>query len=194
MSNLENTKCPEGTSRPESKKKMLLHICCAGCGVYVSQVLKEDYDLSLFFYNPSIYPKEEYLKREEEVKKLADRFNLKLIVGDYDHGAWLKKVRGLEKEKEKGARCMICYFDRMEKTVLYAQENNFDIFTTTLTVSPHKLAKNILRIGDNLSKKYNIEFLAQDFKKKDGFKKASALSKELGLYRQNYCGCEFSRY
>jgi len=187
MSNLKNIECLEG------KKKLLLHICCAGCGVYVSQVLNKEYDLTLFFYNPNIFPEEEYKKREEEVRNLAKRFNLKLIVDDYNHNLWLEKVKGLEKERERGARCMICYFDRMDRTAQYAQKNNFDIFTTTLTVSPHKLASSILRIGENLSKKYKVEFLAQDFKKKDGFKKASALSKELGLYRQNYCGCEFSR-
>ena len=187
MSNLKNTKCPEG------KKKLLLHICCAGCGVYVSQALQEDYEISLFFYNPNIYPQEEYLKRKEEVENLALKFKLKIIIPDYNHTEWLLKIKGLEKEKEKGARCMLCYFDRINKTALYAQEKKFDIFATTLTVSPHKLAKNILRIGNNLSKKYKIEFLAQDFKKKDGFKKASALSRELNLYRQNYCGCEFSQ-
>lgn len=187
MSSSENTK------RPEGKKKMLLHICCAGCGVYVSQVLKEEYDLKLFFYNPNIYPYEEYILRKEEVEKLASQYALELIIPEYNHEEWLLKIKGLEKEPERGARCMLCYYDRIDKTALYARKNNFDIFTTTLTVSPHKLAKNILRIGKNLSDKYKIEFLAKDFKKKDGFKKASALSKELNLYRQNYCGCEFSR-
>jgi predicted adenine nucleotide alpha hydrolase (AANH) superfamily ATPase len=180
-------------SDTKSKKKMLLHICCAGCGVYVSQVLNKEYDLSLFYYNPNIYPESEYLKREEEIKKLALMFNLKLIISDYNHEAWLFKVKGLEHEKEKGARCMLCYFDRMNVSALYACDHGFDIFTTTLTVSPHKLAQNILRIGKNLSEKYEIEFLAEDFKKKEGFKKASALSRELGLYRQDYCGCEFSQ-
>lgn len=187
MSSSENTKYPE------AKKKMLLHICCAGCGVYVSKVLKENYNLSFFFYNPSIYPYEEYILRKEEVEKLALKYGLEVIIPKYDHKEWLLKIKGLEKEPERGARCMLCYHDRIDKTAIYARENNFDIFTTTLTVSPHKLAKNILRIGNNLSKKYKIEFLAQDFKKKDGFKKASALSRELNLYRQNYCGCEFSR-
>jgi len=177
----------------DKKKKMLLHICCAGCGVYVSQVLNQEYDLSLFYYNPNIYPYSEYLKREEEVKKLCNLFNLKLIISDYNHEEWLLKIKGLEKERERGARCMVCYYDRINKTALYARDHNFDIFTTTLSVSPHKSAQSILRIGKNLAEKYGLEFLAQDFKKKDGFKKASALSKELGLYRQNYCGCEFSR-
>jgi predicted adenine nucleotide alpha hydrolase (AANH) superfamily ATPase len=178
---------------PEKKPRILLHICCAGCGAYVGQLLKENYSVTLFFYNPNIFPKSEYDLRLEEVNKIAAKYGLPLIIEDYDHNEWLKKISGFESEPEKGGRCEICYRDRLQKTAKAAQKNNFDYFTTTLTVSPHKLARSIINIGLNLSASYGIKFLDEDFKKQDGFKKAGVLSRELNLYRQNYCGCEFSR-
>jgi predicted adenine nucleotide alpha hydrolase (AANH) superfamily ATPase len=177
----------------EKKPRILLHICCAGCGAYVGQLLKENYSVTLFFYNPNIFPESEYDLRLEEVNKITGQFNLPLIIELYNHNEWLKKISGFESEPEKGGRCGICYRDRLQKTAEVAQKNNFDCFTTTLTVSPHKLAQSIIDIGLNLSASYGIKFLDKDFKKQDGFKKAGALSKELNLYRQNYCGCEFSR-
>lgn len=175
------------------KPKLLLHICCVGCGAYVAQVLKKEFKISLFFYNPNIWPREEYEKRREEAVRVAEEYKLDLVISDYDHGAWLKKIKGHEHDPEKGARCLICYEDRLQTTARKAQALGFDYFTTTLTVSPHKVAQAIMKSGKELAVSYNVIFLDQDFKKQDGFKKASQLSKELNLYRQNYCGCEFSR-
>ncbi len=177
---------------PKIKNKLLLHICCIGCGAYVSDSLKEEYTVELYFYNPNIFPKEEYNKRLEETRRVADEFSLNLICADYDHESWLERVKGLEKEPEKGKRCLVCYADRLGETAKLAKKRGFDCFDSTLTVSPHKDAKAISSIGQNLAKKYNIKFLNKDFKKQDGFKKACAVSRELNLYRQNYCGCEFS--
>ena len=175
------------------KNNLLLHICCAGCGAYVSQLLQKDYEVVLFFYNPNIFPESEYELRKKEVNNLARQFCLKVIIPDYNHNEWLQKIKGLENKPEKGERCLICYKDRLEKVAQMASLKGFDSFTSTLTVSPHKLAREILEIGSELAVKYEIEFLAQDFKKQDGFKKATNLSRELGLYRQDYCGCEFSK-
>ncbi|MFH1427510.1 MAG: epoxyqueuosine reductase QueH [Patescibacteria group bacterium] len=174
------------------KPKMLLHFCCAGCGAYVSQELKKKFRIILYFYNPNIYPEAEYQKRFDEAKKIAKLYNLKLIAGIYSHEDWLKEIAGHELDPERGGRCRICYRLRLASTVGKAKELKINFFTSTLTVSPHKDANKILTIGQELEKKYNIKFIAKDFKKEDGFKKATALSKKFGLYRQNYCGCEFS--
>lgn len=176
----------------EKKPKILLHICCIGCGAYVSKLLSDEFDVKLFFYNPNIFPREEYEKRLEEIERVAREFDLSVIQGEYDHAAWLEKIKGLEKEAEKGKRCLICYNDRLEETAKKAEELGIENFTSTLTVSPHKLANEISRIGNELSEKYSIDFYDKDFKKQDGFRKAVLLSKELKLYRQEYCGCEFS--
>ncbi|MCG2701148.1 MAG: epoxyqueuosine reductase QueH [Candidatus Falkowbacteria bacterium] len=174
------------------KPKILLHICCAGCGVYIGKLLKKDYNAVLYFYNPSIYPISEYNTRLAEAKIIAKKFNLKLLTEEYDHNKWLNKIKGHEHDSERGERCFICYQDRMESTAQKAQVGGFDCFSTTLTVSPHKDAAEIIKIGKKMAEKYNIKFLDKDFKKQDGFKKSVELSKELNLYRQNYCGCEFS--
>ncbi|PLX21930.1 hypothetical protein C0584_01165 [Candidatus Parcubacteria bacterium] len=174
------------------KPSLLLHVCCIGCGVYVSQLLKKEFKVTLYFYNPNIFPLREYEKRLEEIKKVARRYRLKVILGDYDHDKWREMVRGYEKEPERGARCMLCYRERLENTAKYANKNNFHYFATTLTTSPHKNAKAIMKFGQELGREYELGFLDRDFKKNDGFKKSAALSRELQLYRQDYCGCEFS--
>ena len=180
------------TDRRRRKSKLLLHICCAGCGAYVSQLLKQNFNVTLYFYNPNIYPESEYNKRLAETKMIAKKFNLKLIVGKYGHNQWLELVKGHEQDPERGERCLICYQNRLETTAKMAKKKQFNYFTTTLTVSPYKDAQAISRVGRELAKKYNVKSLDKDFKKQDGFKKSVELSKELGLYRQNYCGCEFS--
>jgi predicted adenine nucleotide alpha hydrolase (AANH) superfamily ATPase len=177
----------------QDKPKLLLHVCCIGCGAYVAQVLKEEYTVTLFFYNPSIFPREEYRRRKEETVRIADQLGLALLSTGYDHEAWLKLVRGFEQSREGGRRCLICYRDRLERTGELAVKKGFTHFGTTLTVSPHKLADKINNIGAELADKYGIGFISEDFKKQDGFKKACQLSHELKLYRQDYCGCEFSR-
>jgi len=175
------------------KPKLLLHICCVGCGVYASQLLKQDYDVMLFFYNSNIWPEEEYKKRLAEAEKIAKQFNLQLIAGEYGHDKWLKAVRGHESDPERGERCFICYKFRLDAAAAMVRELNCNYLTTTLTTSPHKDALAINEIGERATAQYGVKFLSQDFKKQDGFKKSAALSRELGLYRQNYCGCEFSR-
>lgn len=175
------------------KNKLLLHVCCAGCGVFISRELKNEFDVALYYFNPNLHPNEEYEKRLDEAKKVAAGHNLKLIDGEHIHDDWLLYIKGHESDPEKGERCKLCYRFRLEKTAQKAKELNFDYFTTTLTVSPHKSAQDIISIGEELARDYGLKFLARDFKKNDGFKKANILSKELNLYRQNYCGCEFSR-
>jgi len=178
---------------PNTKNpKLLLHICCVGCGVYIAQILKEEFEVVFYFYNPNIFPQDEYEKRLEETKKIAKEYNIELMVGDYNHDVWLGKVKGYEKEPERGKRCEICYQDRLENTASRADELGADFFATTLSISPHKDFSKISSIGKNLENKYKINFLDKDFKKQDGYKKSVELSKKLNLYRQNYCGCEFS--
>lgn len=175
------------------KMKLLLHICCIGCGAYAAEQLRKQYKVILFFYNPNIYPESEYGTRLNDAKRIARLYKLKLIAGEYHHNKWLDLVRGYEDAKERGERCCICYNDRMSETAEMAKKIGADHFTTTLTASPHKDAKKIMEIGANLEKLFTVKFLATDFKKNDGFKRSAEISKKHGLYRQNYCGCEFSR-
>lgn len=175
------------------RKNLLLHICCIGCGAFVSKTLQDDFNVALYFYNPNIFPKEEHDKRLDETKRIARRFGLKIIEGAYDHPSWLQMVRGREQDPEKGERCVMCYEERLEATARMARDGKYDFFTTTLTISPHKDARAVSSIGSRLERAYGVSFLDRDFKKKDGFRLSVKLSRELGLYRQEYCGCEFSR-
>jgi len=156
-------------------------------------MLRQNYDVILFFYNPNIWPEDEYKKRLAEAEKIAGQLNLELIKGEYEHDKWLKAVSGHESDREKGERCLICYKFRLIAAAAMAKKFNCGYLTTTLTTSPHKNALAINEIGEQAVARYGLKFLSQDFKKQDGFKKSSVLSRELGLYRQNYCGCEFSR-
>lgn len=174
------------------RPKLLLHICCIGCGVYVSQILQEKYNVILYFYNPNIFPREEYDRRLEEIKKVSKKFGFPIFIGNYDYETWKQGIKGYEQEPEKGERCMICYRERLFEAARFAASKNIPYLTSTLTTSPHKDAQAIMRIGQEAAKKYGVEFLPIDFKKNDGFKKSSKMSRDLGLYRQNYCGCEFS--
>lgn len=174
------------------KPKLLLHICCVGCGVYISQELNKEFETTLYFYNPNIYPQDEYLRRLDESRKIASNYGLELILDSYEHDEWLEKVKGHEFDQEKGERCHICYENRLNNAAAKAKELEMEYFATTLTISPHKDSGIINEIGKRLAQKHGINFLDRDFKKQDGFKKSSQLSRELGLYRQNYCGCEFS--
>jgi len=149
--------------------------------------LSNEYDVSLFFANSNIFPKEEFDKRLIFAKKIAKVFKLNLFIDSYDHQQWLDFIKGLENEPEKGERCEKCFEFNLIRTATFARENNFDCFSTTLTVSPHKPAEKIFKIGCSLG-----NFLEKDFKKKNGFVRSVELSKKFNLYRQNYCGCEFS--
>lgn len=180
-------------NKSSQRQSLLLHICCAACGAYVGQLLKGEFRLTLFYYNPNIYPLAEFEKRQKEVEMIAKKYDCELIVVPYQHEAWLEKIKGNESEPEKGRRCYLCYEDRIQTVAKYAKEYSFDAFASTLSVSPHKVYRYISEIGQKIDKEKRIKFIDRDFKKKDGSKKASVLSRELGLYRQNYCGCEFSR-
>ncbi len=170
-----------------------MHACCAPCATHVVNVLREKYEVVAYFYNPNIHPESEYHLRLKNMIKLAEVYELPLIVGEYEVDRWFKKIKGYENEREGGKRCEKCFELRLKETAKLAKEIGASIFTTTLTISPHKNAKTINNIGKNLEDKYKIKFLEADFKKKDGFKKSVEESKRLGLYRQNYCGCIFSK-
>ncbi len=181
------------------KQKILLHSCCAPCSTAVIERLSPDYDITILYYNPNIYPEEEYLKRKNEeikyIKLLNEKYpenKLDMLDTDYEAEEFYKAVKGLENEKEGGARCPVCFKLRLEKTARLAKKNGYDLFGTTLTVSPHKNAEVINAIGLNLETEYNIKFLVSNFKKQDGYKRSIELSKENNIYRQNYCGCEFA--
>lgn len=172
-----------------NKPTLLLHACCAPCSSAVLEQLKKYFDITILYYNPNTYPESEFDKRYHEFTKL-DGF--KIMKVDYDHNEFLDEIKGYEKEKEGGARCYICYKLRMKKTATLAKELGFDYFSTTLSISPHKNAKWINEIGISLEEELDQKYLYSDFKKKEGYKRSITISKELGLYRQDYCGCEYS--
>jgi len=169
-------------------KKILVHTCCAPCAAPSGErLMLHGYQVTLFFSNSNIYPKEEYDKRLFFAKKLARIWDVIIEEDMYDHQEWLKVVKGLEHEPEKGARCIKCFEYSLKRTAMMADRFDFPAFTTTLTLSPHKISKMIFRIGEQYKK-----YIPFDFKKEDGFLKSIQLSKRFDLYRQNYCGCEFS--
>jgi len=173
--------------------ELLLHICCANCGIAAIERLLPDFKLTLFWYNPNIYPLVEHQKRLVDVKKLAKLYKLDLIVRDNDFEKWFVLTEGLEGESEGGERCLLCFKMRLEKTVQFAKKNDFDYWGTILTTGPQKDAQVINSIGVQLAKKYDLQFYLANFKKKDGFKKSVILGKKYNFYRQNYCGCVFSQ-
>lgn len=177
----------------EDRPKLLLHACCTPCLTHPYQVLGDNYRITAFFFNPNIQPESEYRLRLEEIKKLAGKWGFEVIVEDYDADAWFEEVRGHEDDPEGGERCAICYRFRLEKTAELAAKNNFDHFTTTLSISPLKKAAKINAIGKSVGNTVSVHFLEADFKKKDGFKISAQISRAEGLYRQDYCGCIFSR-
>ena len=178
-----------------NKPRLLLHACCGPCSSYVIEYLSKYFDITIYYYNPNIYPKEEYERRLEELKKFISVFNDKVNVIEelYNEEDYNNSVSGLEHLGEKSIRCYECYKFRMDKAALYAKENNYDYFTTTLSISPHKNSKWINEIGELLQNKYNIKYLYSDFKKKEGYKRSLELSKKYNLYRQDYCGCKYSK-
>lgn len=175
------------------KKKLLLHSCCGPCSTVVIERLREDFDLTVFYFNPNTEPFEEYEKRKAEQQKVCGHFDVPFLDFDYDNQGWHDFVSGLESEKEGGKRCEKCFFFRLKKTAEFAKEHDFDVFATTLSVSPHKNTLIVNSVGGEISKVEDIDFLAESFKKKDGYLRSIDLSKELNLYRQNYCGCLFSK-
>ena len=176
--------------------KLLLHSCCAPCSSYVLEYLSDYFEITVFYYNPNIFPESEYTKRILEQQMLLQDMKVKypvsFLAGGYERNRFYEIARGLEHLKEGGERCFKCYELRLEEAAKIAQEGEFDYFTTTLSISPMKNAEKLNEIGNKVGAKYGVSYLQSDFKKKNGYKRSIELSKEFGLYRQDYCGCEFS--
>jgi len=193
----ELDKILESPAVQEKAPVLFLHSCCAPCSSYVLEYLSEYFEITVFYYNPNIYPEEEYRKRVKEQEKLIHdmpfRHPVHFEEGPFDAKRYYDAVRGLEDEPEGGKRCLACFRLRLEEAAVRAAEAGADYFATTLTISPLKNAEAINTIGGELADQYGVKWLPSDFKKKNGFKRSGELSREYGLYRQNYCGCVFSR-
>ena len=183
--------------KAEKLPRLLLHSCCAPCSSYCLEYLSKYFSITIFYYNPNIFPEEEYRKRVEEMRRLIDEMQLEnpvdFMEGEYRPQDFFDMAKGLEKVPEGGERCFKCYRMRMEETAKLAQQGGYDYFTTTLSISPLKNAAKINEIGEELGEIYKVEHLPSDFKKKNGYKRSIELSAEHNLYRQNYCGCVYSR-
>ena len=192
-----NLKMNDIISSLKSVPKILLHSCCGPCSTECITRLTKYFDITVLYYNPNIEPQEEYEKRKQEQIRFIKEFKpinkLDFMDCDYDNASFERMTEGLEKEPEGGKRCHKCYELRLKKTANIAKEKGYDFFGTTLTVSPYKNSQIINEIGQKISKETNVEFLYSDFKKEDGYKKSIELSKEYNLYRQNYCGCHYSK-
>ncbi len=179
------------------RPKLLLHACCAPCSSYVLEYLNEFFDITIYYYNPNIYPSTEYQRRVNELKNFIKIFNSKnninFIEENYNPEDYYNNINGTENLGERSIRCYNCYEFRMEKAAKFAEKNNYEYFTTTLSISPYKNSNWINEIGKTLEEKYNIKYLYSDFKKKNGYKRSLELSKQYNLYRQDYCGCIYSK-
>ena len=173
-----------------TKPKLLLHCCCAPCSSAVIEKLCQYFEITYFFYNPNIYPAQEFEHRKQEFKKLG----VNVVDIGYNHQTFVDLTKGQEKEPEGGARCRICIAERLDQTFKYAVENNFDMVTTTLTISPHKDCEFINQLGEYNQQKYGVKYLHADFKKENGYLRSTQICKQKDIYRQDYCGCEFSIY
>ena len=181
----------------EKPQKLLLHVCCAPCSSYVLEYLSEYFEITAFFYNPNIDTDSEYRHRAEELIRFINekKFSNKVdyVIAEYNSTEFYDTVKGLEQCREGGKRCFKCYELRLRRSADYAKKHQYDYFTTTLSISPLKNADKLNEIGGNLSGEYKILYLFSDFKKKNGYKRSIELSKEYNLYRQNFCGCVFSK-
>jgi len=175
------------------KPKLLLHTCCGPCAIYVIEELLKQYQVTVYFYNPNIHPRKEYLARKAEVKNYLEKIEVDFIEGDYNTKDWFDQVRGLEHEPERGRRCDVCFQLRLSGVVKRAKQDGYDAWATTLSISPHKNYQKISQIGQDLSQKNQISFVDRDWKKQDGYKIACNLSSQQGFYRQDYCGCIYSK-
>lgn len=192
----------DAPGKKTAKPSLLLHSCCGPCSTAVVERLAPDFDITVFFYNPNITDEEEYRKRKETQIEFLSKYSndpsnpykIGFMEGEYERSRYFERCRGLEKEPEGGRRCRECFLMRLEKTAQMASLLGYDLFTTTLTVSPHKDYGAVSHIGKTLSVSYGVGFLDRDFKKKDGFRRSVELSKKYGLYRQDYCGCVFANY
>lgn len=175
--------------------KILLHSCCSPCACHpIRELVSQGYQVTLFYYNPNIHPKSEYDIRFDELNKYISKIEgVTIIEGEYEVKEWFKKIKGLEREPERGKRCDICYEMRLRATAKKAADEAYDYFGSTLSISPHKKADKISEIGNKLADEYNLKFFDRDWKKMDGFKKSCAIAREENFYRQDYCGCVFSK-
>lgn len=180
-----------------TRPKLLLQACCAPCSSYTLEYIASIFDITLFFYNPNISPKKEYDFRAAELERFISEHpackSVKLEICGYDNSPFLEIAKGLEDAKEGGERCMKCYYLRLEETAEAAKNGGYDYFCTTLSISPHKNAEALNTFGKELGEKYGVKYLFSDFKKKGGYARSIELSKEYGLYRQDYCGCAYSK-
>lgn len=176
---------------------LLLHSCCAPCSSHCIEYLSQYFNITVLYYNPNIYPEAEYIKRKNEqmrlIGEMKTKYPVKMLDCDFEGERFFEMAKGLENVREGGERCFKCYGLRLEKTANEAKKNGFDYFTTTLTISPLKNAEKINEIGSNLGVEYGVNWLPSDFKKKEGYKRSIELSKAFNLYRQNYCGCVYSK-
>lgn len=193
---IENVCDQEGKEKPT----LFLHSCCAPCSSYVLEYLRSKFAITVFYYNPNITMEPEYRKRVEEQKRLIDAYNrkepeheIKVVEGDYEPQCFYDIAKGLEKCPEGGERCFACYELRLRKTAEIAANGRYDYFGTTLTISPLKNAQKLNELGEKLAGEYDVSWLPSDFKKKNGYKRSIELSAEYDLYRQDYCGCIYSK-
>ena len=177
--------------------KLLLHSCCAPCSSYCLELLSQYFEITVFYYNPNIFPPEEYHMRVEEQERFVNTFpakhSISFVEGRYDTERFYEMARGMENIKEGGERCFACYELRLREAAEYAKDNGFDFFTTTLSISPLKNATKLNEIGEKLEKEYGIQYLYSDFKKQNGYKRSTEISNEYDMYRQYYCGCVYSK-
>ncbi|MBQ7796599.1 MAG: epoxyqueuosine reductase QueH [Lachnospiraceae bacterium] len=196
----ELDKLISGLVKENQVPTLFLHSCCAPCSSYCLEYLSEYFEITVFYYNPNIFPSEEYEDRVGEQERLIAELNaggvkhpIRLVKGEYHPEDFYAAAKGLEKEPEGGARCTECFKLRLTESAKLAKEGGYDYFTTTLTISPLKDAERLNRIGEEAGEKYGVRFLNSDFKKKNGYKRSTELSREHNLYRQNYCGCVYSK-
>ncbi len=183
------------TLKENEKPTLLLHSCCSVCSAHVLSVLTQFFNVTVYFYNPNIHPFDEYERRKKSLEhflNVAYGGKVALICPEYNEDEFYSAAKGLESEKEGGARCTQCFNLRLQSTAMAAKKAGFQFFTTTLTVSPHKNAQIINEVGVSAQNAHGVQFLPADFKKKDGYKHSTQLAKQYDLYRQNYCGCAFS--
>lgn len=193
----ETEKIIENNRKEGKVPTLLLHSCCAPCSSYVIEYLSQYFRITVFYYNPNIYPDEEYYKRVKEQQSFIERFPTKhkvdFIEGDFEKDVFYDMTKGLEDLKERGERCFKCYELRLRKTAEKARKQGSDYFTTTLSISPMKDAVKLNEIGERLAREYGVNYLLSDFKKKNGYKRSVEISDEYDMYRQDYCGCVFSK-
>jgi predicted adenine nucleotide alpha hydrolase (AANH) superfamily ATPase len=175
------------------KRKLLLHICCASCGLYVFDQLKDFYEVTGFFYNPNIHPFNEYINRRDEVLRISNQYQWHVEIPDYDMEKWFSFVKGMTKEPERGKRCLLCFDFRLRKTFEYANTQGFEIVASTLSISPYKNTNQINQVGLKLAVEYQLEFLPENFKKNNGYPAAKQMAMAHGIIHQHYCGCVYSK-